>query len=67
MRSSRNSRTRDCSGSSRQSRENSSHEEEQQLTAGKLRDLSKNPELSDSCYGFMHNMIGTIAYWERAK
>ena len=43
------------------------HEEEQQLTAGSLRDLLNNPELSDSCYGFMHNMRGTIAYWQRAK
>ena len=67
MRSSGNSQTRDCSGSRRQSRENASHEEEQQLTAGELRDLSNNPELSDSCYGFMHNMRGTIAYWQRAK
>ena len=39
--------------------DNTSHEE-QQLTAGDLRD-------SDSCYGFMHNMRGTIAYWQRAK
>ena len=61
MRSSGNSWTRDRSGSSRQSCENASHEEEQQLTAGKLRDLSNNPELSDSCYGFMHNKRGTIA------
>ena len=67
MRSSGNSRTRDRSVSGRQSRENASHEEEQQLTAGDLRDLSNNPELSDSCYGFMHNMRGTIAYWQRAK
>ena len=67
MRSSGNSQTGDCSGSRRQSRENASHEEEQQLTAGELRDLSNNPELSDSCYGFMHNMRGTIAYWQRAK
>ena len=37
------------------------------MTAGDLRDLSNNPELSDSCYGFMHNMRGTIAYWQRAK
>ena len=64
MRSSGNARTRDRSGFSRQS---SSHEEAQQLTAGDLRDLSNNPELSDSCYGFMHNMRGTIAYWQRAK
>ena len=28
-----------------------------------VRDMSNNPELSDSCYGFMHNMRGTIAYW----
>ena len=67
MRSSGNTRTRDHSGFSRQSSDNSSHEEAQQLTAGDLRDLSNNPELSDSCYGFMHNMRGTIAYWQRAK
>ena len=67
MRSSGNSRTRDCSGSNRQSHENVSHEEEQQLTAGNLRDLSNNPELSGPCYGFMHNMRGTIACWQRAK
>ena len=53
MRSSGNNQTRDRSGSSRQSRENASHEKEQQLTAGELRDLSNNPELSDSCYGFI--------------
>ena len=41
--------------------------EEQQLTSGDLRDMSNNPELSDSCYGFMHNMRGTIAYWQRVK
>ena len=34
MRSSGNSRARDCSGSRRQSHENASHDEEQQLTAG---------------------------------
>ena len=67
MRSSENARTRDRSGLSRQSSDNSSHEEAQQLTAGDLRDLSNNPELSDSCYGFMHNMRGTIGYWQRAK
>ena len=67
MRSSGYSRTRDRSGSSRQSHENPSHEEEQQLTASKLKDLSNNPELSDSCYGYMHNMRGSIAYWLRAK
>jgi len=37
------------------------------LTAGQLRDLASNPELSDSCYGFLHNMRFTIAYWQRAK
>ena len=52
-------------GVRRQSSDDASHEE--QLTAGDLRDLSNNPELSDSCYGFMHNMRGTIAYWQRAK
>ena len=67
MRSSGNSQTTDCSGSSRQSRENALNQEEQQLTAGNLRDLSNNSELSNSCYGFMHNMRGTIAYWQRAK
>ena len=40
----------------RQSCENASHEEKQQLTADELRDLSNNPELSDSCYRYMHNM-----------
>ena len=33
------------------------HVKSKQLTA----------ELSNSCYGFMHNMRGTIAYWQRAK
>ena len=67
-------RMRSCSGntrtSSRSVRRQSSDDasrEEQQLTAGDLRDMSNNPELSDSCYGFMHNMRGTIAYWQRAK
>ena len=41
--------------------------DEEQLTAGALRDMSNNPELSDSCFGFMHNMRGTIAYWQRTK
>ena len=41
--------------------------DEGQLTAGALRDMSNNPELSDSCFGFMHNMRGTIAYWQRTK
>ena len=50
----------------RQSSDDASREE-QQLTAGDLRDMSNNPELSDSCYGFMHNMKGTTAYWQRAK
>ena len=66
-------RLRSCSGntrtSSRSVRRQSSDDasrEEQQLTAGDLRDMSNNPELSDSCYGFMHNMRGTIAYWQRA-
>ena len=48
----------------RQSSDSTSHD---CLTAGDLRDMSNNPELSDSCYGFMHNMRGTIAYWQRAK
>ena len=43
-----------CSGFSRQSSDNSSHEEAQRLTASDLRDLS-------------NNMRGTIAYWQRAK
>ena len=67
-------RMRSCSGNTRtssrsvhrQSSDDASREE-QQLTAGDLRDMSNNPELSDSCYGFMHNMRGTIAYWQRAK
>jgi len=37
------------------------------LTAGDLRDMSNNPELSDSCLGIMHNMRGTIGYWQKAK
>ena len=49
----------------RQSSDDTSHEE--RLTAGDLRDMSNNPELSDSCFGFMNNMRGTIAYWQRAK
>ena len=57
---------RSCSGNThtsshsvrRQSSEDTSREE-QQLTAGDLRDMFNNPELSDSCYGFMHNMRGT--------
>ena len=48
----------------RQSSDSTSHD---CLTAGDLRDMSNNPELSDSCYSFMHNMRGTIAYWQRAK
>ena len=67
-------RMRSCSGNTRtssrsvcrQSSDDASREE-QQLTAGDLRDMSNNPELSDSCYGFMHNMRGTIAYWQRAN
>ena len=50
----------------RQSSDDTSHED-QHLTAGDLRDLSRNPELSDSCYGFMHKMRGTIAYWQSVK
>ena len=53
-------------GVHRQSSDDTSHEE-QHLTAGDLRDLSNKPELSDLCYGFMHNMRGTIAYWQRTK
>ena len=49
----------------RQSSDDASHEE--QLTSGALGDMSNNPELSDSCFGFMHTMIGTIAYWQRTK
>ena len=37
------------------------------LTAGQLREVSDNPELSENCYAFLHNMRGTIAYWQRAK
>ena len=40
----------------RQPSDDTSHEE--RLTAGDLRDMSNNPELSDSCFGFMHNMRG---------
>ena len=60
---------RSCSGNTH-TRSRSVHRqspEEQQLTAGDLRDISNNPELCDSCYGFMHNMRGTIEYWQRAK
>ena len=53
-------------GQHRQSSDDTSHEE-QNLTAGDLRDMSNNPKLSDSCYGFMHNMRGTITYWQRTK
>ena len=49
-------------GVRRQSSGDASHEE--QFTAGDLRDLSNNAELSDC---FMHNMRGTIDYWQRAK
>ena len=42
-------------------------ESRERLTAGQLRDLASNPELSDSCYGFLHNMRSTIAYWQKAK
>ena len=48
----------------RQSSDSTSHD---YLTAGDFRDMSNNPEVSDSCYGFMQNMRGTIAYWQRAK
>ena len=41
MRSSGNSRTRDHSGSSRQSPKNVSHDEDQQLTAGDLKRFIK--------------------------
>ena len=52
----------------RQSTDSRSQEERfSGLTAGDLRDMSNNPELYDSCFGFMHNMRGTIAYWQRAK
>ncbi len=37
------------------------------LTAGHLRKVSDNPELSENCYAFLHNMRETIAYWQRAK
>ena len=49
----------------RQSTSNDASDEEQ-LTAGALRDMSNNPELSNSCFGFMRNMRGTIAYWQRS-
>ena len=57
-------RMRSCSGNTRtssrsvcrQSSDDASHQE-QQLTAGDLRDMSNNPELSDLCYGFMHNQL----------
>ena len=62
--SSGNARVRNRS-TCRQSSDDVSHEE--QLTAGALRDMSNNPELSDSCFGFMHTMRGTIAYWQRTN
>ena len=62
--SSGNARVRNRS-TCRQSSDDASHEE--QLTAGALRDMSNNPELSDSCFGFMHTMRGTIAHWQRTK
>ena len=37
------------------------------LTAGQLREVSDNPELSENCYAFLHNMRGSSAYWQRAK
>ena len=37
------------------------------LTAGQLQEVSDNPELYENCYAFLHNMRGTIAYWQRAK
>ena len=46
---------RDHSRSSRQPNNIASHEKEQQLTAGNLKDLLINPQLSDSCYSFMYN------------
>ena len=49
----------------RQSSDDALHQE--QLTAGALRDMSNNPELSDSCFGFIHTMRGTIVYWQRTK
>ena len=65
MRSSSGSaRVRNCSTST-QSSDDASHEE--QLTAGAVRDMSNNPELSDPYFGFMHTMRGTIAYWQRTK
>ena len=53
--------TRTSSRSVRRQSSDDASREEQQVTAGDLRDMS------DSCYGFMHNMRGTIAYWQRAK
>ena len=26
-----------------------------------------NPQLSESCFAFMHNLHGTAAYWQRCK
>ena len=38
------------------------------LTAGELKDgISENPQLSESCFAFMHNLRGTAAYWQRCK
>ena len=38
------------------------------LTAGELkRGVTENPQLSESCFAFMHNLRGTAAYWQRCK
>ena len=37
------------------------------LTAGQQREVSDNPELSENYYAFLHDMRGTIAYWQTAK
>jgi hypothetical protein len=38
------------------------------LTAGDVKHgISENPELSESCFAFMHNLRGTAAYWQRCK
>ena len=39
--------------------------DQQALTAGDT--SSENPDLSENCFGFMRNILGSAAYWQRAK
>ena len=43
--------------------------DQQALTAGDLLSdtSSENPDLSENCFGFMRNIRGSAAYWQRAK